>query len=46
MRDRVARFKVPKHVLPIAAGDIPSTPSGRPRKFLLAEMAARQLSAA
>ncbi|MDP9435420.1 MAG: AMP-binding protein [Actinomycetota bacterium] len=44
--ERVARFKVPKHVLPIAAGDIPSTPSGRPRKFLLAEMAARQLSAA
>lgn len=41
--ERVARFKVPKHVLPIAADEIPSTPSGRPRKFLLAEMAARTL---
>ncbi len=41
--DRLARFKVPKHVLPIAADDIPSTPSGRPRKFLLAERAAQAL---
>ena len=36
---RLARFKVPRHVLTIAAADIPSTPSGRPRKFLLAERA-------
>lgn len=36
---RLARFKVPKYVFPIAAGDIPVTPVGRPRKFLLAEMA-------
>ncbi|HZZ48544.1 MAG TPA: class I adenylate-forming enzyme family protein [Pseudonocardia sp.] len=36
---RLARFKVPRHVLPIAAEDIPATPSGRPRKFLLAERA-------
>lgn len=41
--ERVARFKVPKHVLPITAEEIPSTPSGRPRKFLLAEMAAQRL---
>ena len=44
--ERVARFKVPKHVLPITAEDIPVTPSGRPRKFLLAEMAAQRLGVA
>ena len=37
--DRVARFKVPKHVLPIQAEDIPVTPSGRARKFLLSQKA-------
>jgi len=44
--ERVARFKVPKHVLTIDADDIPATPSGRPRKFLLAEMAAQRLGVA
>lgn len=43
---RLARFKVPRHVLPIDAGDVPATPSGRPRKFLLAEMALERLGAA
>lgn len=42
--DRLARFKVPKYVLPIAAADIPVTAVGRPRKFLLAEMATRAVS--
>ena len=37
--ERVARFKVPKHVLPIKAQDIPVTPSGRARKFLLSQRA-------
>ena len=37
--ERLARFKVPKHVLPIRAEDIPVTPSGRARKFLLVQMA-------
>ena len=41
--ERLARFKVPRHVLTIALGDIPTTPSGRPRKFLLAEQAATLL---
>ena len=41
--ERVARFKVPKYVLSIAAEEIPATPSGRPRKFLLAELAAQRL---
>ena len=44
-RERVARFKVPRHVLRILAPDIPATPSGRARKFLLAQLAARQLNA-
>lgn len=34
---RLARFKVPRHVVLMAAEDIPTTPSGRARKFLLAE---------
>lgn len=36
---RLARFKLPRHVLPIRAEDIPATPSGRARKFLLVQMA-------
>jgi fatty-acyl-CoA synthase len=40
---RLARFKVPRYVLPLAAEDVPTTPSGRPRKFLLADRAAAQL---
>jgi fatty-acyl-CoA synthase len=43
---RVARFKVPKHVLQIAAEDIPVTPSGRARKFLLSETAKAALGLA
>jgi fatty-acyl-CoA synthase len=41
--ERVARFKVPKHVLPIRAEDIPVTPSGRARKFLLSQKAMGKL---
>lgn len=41
---RLARFKVPRHVLAIAATDLPTTPSGRPRKFLLAERAIAHLA--
>jgi len=41
--ERLARFKVPKHFLTIDVSDIPVTPSGRPRKFLLAERAAQLL---
>jgi len=36
---RLARFKVPRHVLPIRAEEIPVTASGRARKFLLAQIA-------
>ncbi len=41
--ERLARFKVPKYVLPIRAGDIPVTPSGRARKFLLVKKAIEEL---
>lgn len=41
--DRLARFKVPKHVLFIESSDIPVTASGRPRKFLLSELATTRL---
>lgn len=40
---RLARFKVPRHVLPIRAEDIPVTPSGRARKFLLVQKATEAL---
>ena len=41
--ERLARFKVPRHVLPIAAEEVPLTPSGRPRKFLLSRLASERL---
>ena len=40
---QLARFKVPRHVLAVDAADVPLTPSGRPRKFLLAERARQTL---
>ena len=42
-RDKLARFKVPKYVLELAVDDIPLTPTGRPQKFALAQLARRQL---
>jgi fatty-acyl-CoA synthase len=41
--ERLARFKVPKHVLFVSAQDVPVTPSGRARKFLLSHMAMQSL---
>jgi fatty-acyl-CoA synthase len=41
---RLARFKVPRHVLPLCVDDIPTTPSGRARKFLLARVAIERLN--
>jgi fatty-acyl-CoA synthase len=43
---QLARFQVPRHVLAVAAAEVPLTPSGRPRKFLLAERARQTLLAA
>lgn len=41
----LARFKVPRHVLVLAASDIPLTVTGRPQKFKLARLAAEMLAA-
>mgnify|MGYP002133376786 CR=1 FL=1 len=40
----LARFKVPLHVLVLRADQIPVTPSGRARKFLLVQMALKELN--
>lgn len=42
-RERLARFKVPKYVLPVGVEEIPVTPSGRARKFLLTKLAVEKL---
>jgi fatty-acyl-CoA synthase len=41
--ERLARFKVPKHVLFVSATEVPVTPSGRARKFLLSSIAMKTL---
>jgi fatty-acyl-CoA synthase len=47
MRDfcakRLAKFKVPRHVLVLDQCDIPVTATGRPQKFKLSQLAARRL---
>lgn len=43
---RLARFKVPRHMLVLTAADIPTTASGRARKFLLSQQALKILDAA
>jgi fatty-acyl-CoA synthase len=45
-KERLARFKVPRHVLFIEADEIPLTATGRPQKFLLATLARERLAAA
>ena len=40
---KVARFKVPRHVLLVDEAEIPTTASGRARKFLLTERAVQAL---
>ena len=43
---RLARFKVPRHVLFLRSDEVPTTPTGRPRKFMLSELAAHRLGLA
>jgi len=45
LAERLARFKLPRHIFFLEAGDVPVTPSGRPRKFLLSERAVALLAA-
>ena len=42
----LARFKVPQYILALKADQIPVTPSGRARKFLLVQMALKELQLA
>ncbi len=41
---RLARFKVPKHVFIVDAGALPTTASGRVRKFILAQHAVQRVA--
>ena len=43
---RLARFKVPRHVIFLEAEEVPTTPTGRPQKFKLTELAVRRLAEA
>lgn len=45
-RQRLARFKVPKHVFFIEATDLPTTATGKVQKFQLVELAKARLRAA
>jgi fatty-acyl-CoA synthase len=40
---KLARFKVPRHVLYFAASDVPLTVTGRPQKFKLAKLAIERI---
>ncbi|HUN51860.1 MAG TPA: AMP-binding protein, partial [Candidatus Sulfotelmatobacter sp.] len=42
-RARLARFKVPKHVLFLEAGELPTTATGKVQKFRLVDMAKERL---
>ena len=44
-RDRLARFKVPAHVFPIADVELPTSASAKIQKFLLTERATKLLEA-
>jgi len=43
---RLARFKVPRHVVFLQADEVPLTATGRTQKFKLAELAKQRLSIA
>ncbi len=44
-RSRLARFKVPQHVICLSADEIPVTATGRARKFLLIDRVQQRLAA-
>ena len=41
--ERLARFKVPAHVFPVADVDLPTSATGKVQKFVLAERATREI---
>ncbi|GGS27270.1 hypothetical protein GCM10010269_77390 [Streptomyces humidus] len=42
-KERLARFKVPKHVLILDAAELPTTPTGKVQKFRLAQYAQKRI---
>jgi fatty-acyl-CoA synthase len=44
-KDKLARFKVPKHVFFLDPADLPATPTGKVQKFRLAQRAADRIRA-
>lgn len=44
-RQKLAAFKRPRHVLFLSAEDLPKTPTGKVKKFVLTEMAVKDLGA-
>ena len=42
-REKLARFKMPKHVLFLGAAELPTTPTGKVQKFRLVQLASRVL---
>jgi fatty-acyl-CoA synthase len=45
-KDKLARFKVPKHVLFTEPAELPTTPTGKVQKFRLAQRAADRIGSA
>ena len=43
--ERLARFKVPAHVFPVADVELPTSATGKVQKFVLAERATREIGA-
>lgn len=43
-KEKLARFKVPKHILLTTAAELPTTPTGKVQKFRLAQRAAERLA--
>jgi fatty-acyl-CoA synthase len=44
-KDKLARFKVPKHVFFLDPGELPTTPTGKVQKFRLTQRAAERIRA-
>jgi len=42
-KEKLARFKVPRHVLFLEPGELPTTPTGKVQKFRLAQRAAERI---
>ena len=43
LMQRLARYKVPRHIILVSESDIPTTASGRARKFMLSQLAEKMI---